>query len=196
MFRTFSWMALFGIAALCAALLELPCSTRTLADEPAPKTPRNGASAQETSATCDWHKDSDCRLVFHAVLEGLYEDGVPTAIVERILGAQDRDEEHPMRCFVFRCKLCHAVYEAMALYRRRPAFNGGGGADTFGVFASDPAQAKLLANSDTGLGSLDMGKLIQPWIKRKLLASGSTPAKCARWFALRALGAAAVVRVA
>ena len=65
------------------------------------------------------------QLVFFAVLEGLYEDGVGTDDVDRILAVdpktkQPRLEEH----FVYSCPLCMPAFDAMVLYRSRPNFYG------------------------------------------------------------------------
>src|SRR6266852_2074566 len=63
-------------------------------------------------------------LVFFAVLEGLYTDGVSNADVDAILATdpktkQPRFEEH----FVSQCPLCHPAFDAFVLYRARQDFS-------------------------------------------------------------------------
>ncbi len=152
-------------ALLAAAVLAIaPFRTDATADEPTPKDP------PAISPTSEWYKDADCRLVFHAVLEGLYADGVPTDVVDLVIGKPATLAEPVKRCFVFRCDLCHAVYEAFAVYQRRPAFNGGGGVDTFGKVEIDASVKKALASDTPQSRVYAMGALVQPWIKRKLFA--------------------------
>ncbi len=88
---------------------------------------------------------SSGQLVFFAVLEGLYEDGVSTDDVERILAIdpatkQPQYSEH----FVGACPLCLPAFDAFQLYRSRPMFYGRKEAiDKFGP-GLDPILVKKL----------------------------------------------------
>jgi hypothetical protein len=98
------------------------------------------------SNTADWYKDADCRMVFFTVLEGLYKDGIPQEVVDLVIG---RVEDNNIdKAFVFRCKLCHACYEAFAVYQRRPAFNGAEGVNTIGNRAIAPELMEGLKSGD------------------------------------------------
>lgn len=127
--------------------------------------------------TQEWRSDPACQLVFFAVLEGLYTDGVPDEVVDLIVPPQDERDDSVERCFVFRCPMCHAAYEAFVLYQRRQGFNGSNEAkSTFGKdfdltirdsLKSDSAPTRVKA----------MGNLIRPWIDRKINSLEMTDAK-------------------
>lgn len=118
--------------------------------------------------TQEWRSDPACQLVFFAVLEGLYTDGVPDEVVDLVVPPKDGKDDSVERCFVFRCPMCHAAYEAFVLYQRRQAFSGSNEAkSTFGKdfdlticdsLKSDSAPTRVKA----------MGNLIRPWIDRKI----------------------------
>lgn len=127
--------------------------------------------------TQEWRSDPACQLVFFAVIEGLYTDGVPDEVVDLIVPPKDEENDSVERCFVFRCPMCHAAYEAFVLYQRRQAFNGSNEAkSTFGKdfditildnLRSDSAERRVKA----------MGNLIRPWIDRKINSIEMTDAK-------------------
>lgn len=151
------------------------------ADEPrvapaikAPGTPAAPVASDKTlnngaEKTADWHKDPLCRQVFHVVLRGLYEDGVPSEVVDLIVGSVK--ENRLKKNFVFRCKLCHACYEAFAVYQRRPAFSGTGD-EVVSAFGDKPIDAKVMADLRSGhprTTSKAMGTILQPYIKQMIL---------------------------
>lgn len=115
-----------------------------------------------------WQDDPVCRTVFFAVLEGLYEDGVQDEVVDLVIGARPGTEEGSVqRCFVFQCELCHAVYEAFVLYRGRQTFENSKGKTTFGP-GVDPAILEDLAKDEAQPRVYAMGRLIRPWIERRI----------------------------
>jgi len=119
------------------------------------------------SKTADWYRDADCRMVFFTVLEGLYEDGIPQEVVDLVIG---RVEDNNIdKAFVFRCKLCHACYEAFAVYQRRPAFNGAEGVNTIGNRVIAPALMEGLKSGSQRQFDAAFSGIIQPWVKQKLL---------------------------
>ena len=86
-----------------------------------------------TARNVEWQKEEMCQFVFFAVLEGLYRDGVQNEIVDAIIGEKILKKDDKVKAhFVFRCKLCHATYEAFRTYRNRPAFMQAKGVSTFG----------------------------------------------------------------
>jgi len=124
-------------------------------------------AAKPKSPTADWYKDPLCQMIFFTTLEGLYRDGVSTEVVDLILGKESKLENKVKHDFVFRCKLCHAVYEAFALYRRRQTFSGSA-ADTFGAKKVDPKLLEALRSKEARTRVFAMGSFVQPWIKAKL----------------------------
>src|SRR4029077_3675969 len=89
-----------------------------------------------------WPQSRGSQLVFFAVLEGLYRDGVANSDVDLIIppgpnGQPRFDPEH----FVYACPLCHPAFEAFRLYRQRDDFFGlKAPVNTFGP-GLDPALA-------------------------------------------------------
>ncbi len=120
-------------------------------------------------ATADWYKDPDCRLVFFATLEGLYENGISNEVVDLVLGRQGEGKDPVKTNFIFRCELCHAVYDAFSLYRTRPAFHG----TKIDSFKKGVVEEQILLDLQSEIARTRvyaMGSLIQPWIKSKLLS--------------------------
>lgn len=116
----------------------------------------------------EWRNDPACQMVFFAVLEGLYVDGVPDEAVDLIVPPKTDLDTNLKRCFVFRCPLCHAAYEAFVLYQRRQAFNGTGEKkSTFGK-NFDRKIIEELKSDQPHIRVFAMGRLIRPWIDRKL----------------------------
>ena len=58
------------------------------------------------------------RFIFFAVLEGLYEDGVPKEVVDRILQKGDRYTH-----FVYACPICTPVVEAFRAFSMRGEYH-------------------------------------------------------------------------
>src|SRR3954454_17052964 len=121
--RKVSTLVLMGMIAILATTWVSP----TAAD-PAP------VAGKEAKPGGDWKEDPASRMVFFAVLEGLYTDGVSSEAVDGIIGKKTKDGKGDIKAtFVIECPLCHPVYEAFCLYRQRPAFSGEKGTkDTLG----------------------------------------------------------------
>lgn len=160
-------MLVFGIALLAVAL-AFPAR----ADEPSPK-----------ATPSDWRDDPVCQTVFFAVLEGLYADGVSDSVVDAIVPRNPKEGANPVKTsFVVQCPLCQPVYEAFALYQKRPAFAGSAQRSTFGK-GIDPDLEKQLASTDpkTRLSALKV--LVQRWVGRRLSLTKLTDAEKAEWAA-------------
>ncbi|MCH2379526.1 MAG: hypothetical protein MK236_08915 [Pedosphaera sp.] len=122
----------------------------------------------------EWQKEEMCQFVFFAVLEGLYRDGIQNEIVDAIIGEKIVKKENKVKThFVFRCKLCHATYEAFRTYRNRPAFMQTKGASTFGKGA-DLALLKQLGSKDARTRIYSMGALVRPWIMHRIKETRKT----------------------
>src|SRR5215510_1021464 len=144
---------------LFAALL-LAVGGHTLGDEPAKTKP---TAAKVT----DWKADPACRLVFFAVLEGLYEDGVSDEIVNNIVPPDKKGREKMRRSFVLDCPLCQPAFEAFCVYQARPKFSDGGKSSTFGKGLPDSVTKGLLSDTlSTRL--ITLRKPICEWVERRL----------------------------
>jgi len=123
----------------------------------------------------EWQKEEMCQFVFFAVLEGLYRDGVQNEIIDAIIGEKIVNKDDKVKThFVFRCKLCHATYEAFRTYRNRPAFMQAKGASTFGKGA-DLALLKNLRSKDARTRIYAMGAMVRPWIMHRIKETRKTP---------------------
>ena len=123
----------------------------------------------------EWQKEEMCQFVFFAVLEGLYRDGIQNEIVDAIIGEKIVKKENKVKThFVFRCKLCHATYEAFRTYRNRPAFMQTKGASTFGK-GVDLNGLKKLRSNDARTRIYAMGALVRPWIMHRIKETRKTP---------------------
>ena len=122
----------------------------------------------------EWQKEEMCQFVFFAVLEGLYRDGIQNEIVDAIIGEKIVKKENRVKThFVFRCKLCHATYEAFRTYRNRPAFMQTKGASTFGN-GVDLNRLKKLRSNDARTRIYAMGALVRPWIMHRIKETRKT----------------------
>ena len=136
-------------------------------------------SAEKPGEWTDWTSDPTCAMVFHAVLEGLYTDGVSNEDVDRIIA---RDEKHPdgnmYEHFVYACPLCHPTYQALLLYRSRPDVFYGikGEKNTFGK-GLDPKISARLASKDKSERLAAIQELVQTWVNRKLTSMRLTEAE-------------------
>jgi hypothetical protein len=70
-------------------------------------------AAENLKSLSSWPKNDVGPFVFHAVLEGLYTDGVSNEVVDKIL------KPDLLANFVHQCPLCHPAYQAFLLYRDR-----------------------------------------------------------------------------
>jgi len=123
----------------------------------------------------EWQKEEMCQFVFFAVLEGLYRDGVQNEIVDAIIGEKIIEKDDKVKThFVFRCKLCHATYEAFRTYRNRLPFMQTKGVSTFGK-GVDLAQLKRLRSKDARTRIYAMGAMIRPWIMHRIKETRKTP---------------------
>jgi hypothetical protein len=126
--------------------------------------PPSAARASES-----WPQSRASQLVFCAVLEGLYRDGVSNRDVDLIIppgkdGQPTFDKEH----FVYACPLCHPAFEAFRLYRQRqPFFGMKAPVDTFGP-GLDPALAAGLRSPLAAQRRETIERLINRWVRQRL----------------------------
>jgi hypothetical protein len=116
-----------------------------------------------------WTESPASQLIFFAVLEGLYRDGVSNEDVDLIIppgksGKGNFDREH----FVYACPLCHPAFEAFRLYRQREDFYGfKGRVTTFGS-GLDATLTAGLHSPDAGQRRQAIEGLINRWVTARL----------------------------
>lgn len=156
---------------LVAAMVSTTSLSQLRATETTSKAAKPAVKAKATDKVdVTWQNDPTCQFVFFAVLEGLYTDGVQDEIVELIVAPDDpdvRERSGVEHCFVFKCELCHAVYEAFVLYKNRQPFANAKGKTTFGKGA-DQKILEDLKSTDSQPRVFAMGSLIRPWIQRRI----------------------------
>jgi len=158
---------MMGMKSILIALLALGLSLPLLAQDK----PKVDASKRNV----EWQKEEMCQFVFFAVLEGLYRDGVQNEIVDAIIGEKIVNKDDKVKThFVFRCKLCHATYEAFRTYRNRPAFMQTEGTSTFGK-GTNLALLKKLSSNDARTRIYTMGAMVRPWIMHRIKETRKTP---------------------
>ena len=127
------------------------------------------ATSGSNSPRVGWPHSGATQLVFFAVLEGLYGDGVSNDDVDLIIppgkdGEPTFDKEH----FVYACPLCHPAFEAFRLYRRRQSFFGlKARIDTFGPGLETTTENQL-RSSDADTRRKAIQGLIQRWVGQRL----------------------------
>src|SRR5437764_7994866 len=102
--------SLLLVLGLIVALCQL-----SSADPPKAQAP----SSEPAKAPPDWKEDPVCKMVFFAVLEGLYEDGVSSEAVDNIVGRTKDGKVEIRHTVVFQCPLSDPVYEAFRLCQQR-----------------------------------------------------------------------------
>lgn len=129
----------------------------------------------------DWKTDPACRLVFHAVLEGLYEDGVTDDVVNNIVPPDKKGREKMRRSFVLDCPLCQPVFEAFCVYQSRPKFSDGGKESTFGKGLPESVKKGLLSDTlSTRL--ITLRGPIRGWVETRLRSMKLTAEERQKWW--------------
>ena len=103
--------------------------------------------------------------IFHAVLEGLYDDGVSNKTMDLIL---QKDAGGAFRHFVRGCPTCTYVLEAMRHYRARPdfvSFKAGG--NTWGPGLPEKERARF-ASSEMKVRLDALHTLVERWMDKRM----------------------------
>lgn len=111
------------------------------------------------------------RLIFHAVLEGLYEDGVSGEALERLIPDPESmwvDDEPEKTNFVYACPICMPTFDALQLYQSRRPFYGQKGTkyNTFGAGLSEEWVSRLTAAPAERRDAVQ--ELVHRWVKRRI----------------------------
>jgi hypothetical protein len=116
-----------------------------------------------------WPESRTSQLIFFAVLEGLYRDGVHNDEVDLIIPpGKDGRGKFDLDNFVYACPLCHPAFEAFSQYRRRELFYGlKAQLDTFGP-GLDEAVRTQLRSPDAEKRRQAIQGLINRWVARRL----------------------------
>lgn len=115
-------------------------------------------------------EDTSSQLIFFAVIEGLYLDGVTNETVELIIGPGDKpDYEGYREHFIYACPLCHPAFEAFTLYRQRQVIYGlkPPGIDTFGK-GLDPKLITQLKSPVRNVRLAMIKTLVQKWTTQRI----------------------------
>jgi len=116
------------------------------------------------------------QMIFHAVFEGLYADGVSNDDVDRILEKDDNGYTN----FVYGCPICMPAIDALRVYRTRPKFySRKGDPDTFGKGLDDEMRKRLAVPGDSRLGAIEA--LTKRWVNRRLTLMRLTAAEKNVW---------------
>jgi hypothetical protein len=110
--------------------------------------------------------DETQRFIFHSILEGLYEDGVSTKDVERILMRRENEDYFH---FIYACPVCMASVWAFDAYRLRPEklHSVKGGPSTFG-FGLEKEIREALHSDEVKRRLSAINTLIGRWIDRRM----------------------------
>lgn len=139
-------------------------------------------SAQDEDRYSDWVSDPASQMIFQAVLEGLYTDGMSNDDVDCVIPLDPKTgtrnfSEH----FVYACPLCHPAYEAFVMYRGRPEFFGR--KETVNSFGKglDAALSAKLHEQDKHVRLGVINKLIEGWVQRRLASMRLNDAERIEW---------------
>ena len=127
------------------------------------------STGRDRASSNSWTESRASQLIFFAVLEGLYRDGVSNEDVDLIIppgksGKGNFDREH----FVYACPLCHPAFEAFRLYRQREDFYGfKGRVTTFGTGLESSLTAGL-RSPDPGQRRQAIEGLVSRWVSARL----------------------------
>lgn len=184
-------IAMLG-AALSVAIFHGDSSTKSQGSElnlvKTQQIQEHGDHSQPTSNedTVAWKDDPVCQMVFFAVLEGLYSQGVSDEVVESIVGPKcdtsdaDKMRERIKRSFVLECPLCQPTFEAFVAYQSRPRFSDGSNADNFGSGFEQSMKERLLSDRlQTRLEALKV--FVQDCVSKKLAHVDMSEEEFADW---------------
>jgi hypothetical protein len=143
--------------------------------------PGERKSEANPSPVKDWKADPACRLVFFAVLQGLYEDGVSDEVVNNIVPPDKKGREKMRHSFVLDCPLCLPAYEAFCAYQSRPRFTGEDKPAVLGKgLPEETVQGLMSKTLSTRL--ITLRKPIKQWVERRLVAMKLDESERQKWW--------------
>lgn len=116
-----------------------------------------------------WPEARASQLIFFAVLEGLYRDGVTNSDVDLIIPPGKSDAPtFDKEIFVYACPLCHPAFEAFKQYRHRTLFFAmKRPMDTFGPGLEESVRVRLRSSNPDERRQAVEG-LISRWVGQRL----------------------------
>lgn len=160
---------------LISAALAVTFVSLLAADGPRP-------AAEKPPAVTDWKADPACRLVFFAVLQGLYEDGVSDAVVASIVPPDKAGREQMRHSFVLDCPLCQPAYEAFRAYQARPRFLGEEKPAALGKGLDEKTVEGLMSKA-VSTRLITLRGPMKRWVEARLVAMKLDPAEREKWWA-------------
>jgi hypothetical protein len=170
----------FGLAAAYCAAIGLFAAAPPLARTPVPAQERSGLAPPELNGDVPRAIGGEVTEgIFFAVLEGCYEDGATTELVDAMRAAEPKSG-YPAN-FVYACPICMPVLSALDLYAARQPFRSSKTrGDTFGT-GVEPALATRILGKDAADRRVAIETLVGRWIRRWLDAHRLTDAERAAW---------------
>ena len=118
------------------------------------------------------------QMIFFAVMEGLYRDGVSTETAELLIGKSEKAKGR--RYFVYACPLCMPAENAIRTYAVRADFRTKDHRDTFGDGLPE-ATRDLLASEEPMVRVNALQELILKWVQTYQERRRLTPEEAAEW---------------
>lgn len=123
---------------------------------------------EKHTAEGPWTQIESSRIIFFAVLQGLYEDGVSNEMVDCVIPPDENGKPQYGTHFVYACPLCMPAFEALKIYRKREPFQGLKlGGDTLGKGLPMEVVQKLQSD-DLNERLPAIQGLIEQWVRRHL----------------------------
>jgi len=144
--------------------------------------PRQDPTTPDAQAPAPPSYEEVLPFLFHAVLEGLYTDGVKDDVVDALM-ASDEATGWPLY-FIFACPICMPAWDAFATYRTRPTFLvSKQRRDNFGEGLDERTRAALLAGSVPARMQA-LRALVQRWVGQRLDLMRLSGEERAGWLSL------------
>ncbi len=107
------------------------------------------------------------RMIFYAVLEGCYEDGLTNEDIDIIIPKNERGGRKMNANFVHTCPLCQPAFDAFSLYASREKFDGQKVTkyNTFGPGLDDETKKQLRAEPKKRRKAIQ--GLISRWVEKR-----------------------------
>lgn len=125
------------------------------------------------------------RFVFFAVLEGLFEDGMPAETVDLILSKNDKGEYEN---FIYACPICTPSVEAFRAFQMRRQFYHGRKGEAYFDAKPDPLFDEIAKQAQQKRYNKALDTLMQRYIKRRLDRLNLSADERAVWLAALKVG--------
>lgn len=161
---------------LLTAAVALTIGALTTANEPS-----KAKVDEKPTVVKDWKADPACRLVFFAVLQGLYEDGVSDEVVNNIVPPDKKGREKMRHSFVLDCPLCQPAYEAFCVYQSRPRFTDEDKASSLGKGLPEKTVDGLMSKA-VSTRLITLRGPIKRWVENRLVSMKLDTTERQKWW--------------